>query len=577
MLSRLSFQLNAKKIGGVSCLIVFSAFAVSPVKAQVANNLPPENSPSSQIVEERVKIDEVALVDFDTIFQRISSDYKVTIITEGVPLHPILVATQKESLLQLVSTPTRLGTVIERIAAAFDYNVEHPYNRVFLLKKRYTDIEDLPCVTYSEVVHSLQAIDKIMSPYDEAEHKSSISSQEQFFNSLSPEQQQEVSMGISLRDVNEDQRKLAVDAFYHVLLDNKIRWYHQLLSQLLLLTDHRTQFTWMKMDGVTAFGLVGPFGPNGYMWRFPLNNGFTSQIGRGSVLQKSPSSFTLTTQDQTIPTTIDRSLAPGMLANRLPSTRTIVEEVNGQSVVSGTDFHVMVDSAIADKPVCVFGSDKCTADVIIRSLATLYGLQLLVPKPNDYTLTLPSPRPTQSIDDISGEIRRVWPLPLAISLSAQTDVQEAFAPPLSVADARPNMSVEMQKHREFMQRIANQEATNKAYDVYYYPAVRRLLVLTLPAVPTELTPAVSVSDLPHEVLRLIAIARLSGQPMHDIDSLEHFKLPSGFDKTEKLSVRAYKSGNNLTISFGNGTRDSNGQYTWQFVSFMNPGFTSTFR
>ena len=273
-----------------------------------------------------------------------------------------------------------------------------------------------------------------------------------------------------------------------------------------------------------------------------------------------------------VPTVQDRALASGMLANRLPSTLTLQEAAreaaktlpisssttsSPRGVAVSSTTRATAAKSIANKPVNVFGM-RYGHDVrhLMQSLADLYGLQLLVPSRNDYTLALPEHRTLTNLKDFPKEIQRLTPLPLRRAL---VDQKESFA---ALIEASPeDMAGINQQFPEGMSEEAAQRirknaiasrAQFKASDAFYFAATRRLIALTEPKVSGPDAPLVPVHALAPEADRLLALMLLSGAGMRELQGLQNFVLPLSLTQpkaahfeiihTESPNLRIYMVG-----------------------------------
>lgn len=98
---------------------------------------------------------------FQDALDALAAQAHVAIVAEGAPLHPALTGKDVPDL----PANTPLSTAVTKIAAAYDYSAERQ-GGVFVLKKRYTDPEDLPDVTLDECRQSLDDVLRVLDAFN---------------------------------------------------------------------------------------------------------------------------------------------------------------------------------------------------------------------------------------------------------------------------------------------------------------------------------------------------------------------------------------------------------------------------
>ena len=101
----------------------------------------------------RVSITTAQASNFFSAFTTLTQQAHVALVAEDQPLHMTLTP-QQAAALKLNPDGEPLSTLLPRLAAAYDYDVQTA-GPVFLLEKRYTDVADLPSVTVQECVLAL--------------------------------------------------------------------------------------------------------------------------------------------------------------------------------------------------------------------------------------------------------------------------------------------------------------------------------------------------------------------------------------------------------------------------------------
>lgn len=525
-------------------------------------------------------------LSFEDEMRRLSEQSHCTIIAEGVPLNA-----ERDSPQQSVgeAQPAAVGLeTIIRVADAFDYDAESISGHLIVLRKRYSDENDLPCVTYDEAEHSLRSILGLIGDYANLDAATQQDTGKLYL-SLTAEQRARAVSGIHVTDLSEEQTRLARSiAAYFWSVTNCVQL-RQAEALLAGIKSPKTAFVWLSIAPlhVDAFGFRGPIYLRGVVRDCPLDNRFrltTSGYERTSN-KDYPNLATLRTDaskglpdsaqqdpDPTDPTEIDRKLAAGMLANRLPSTRTLEELCQewtagklGSSGLGGKSeiVHAEVGKEIGGKPVSLFGSEYSSAGQQVRAVAALYGLQLLAPKEGEYHLILPIPVQPESAEDFPRQIERLIPAPLirqaaGLSAAAAKSVASKSGPLPDVALA-PTATDRARIHAEAQQRLLQSDAI--AGNAGYYPEARRLLLLAKPLVPTKNSPPVRVMDANPEVRRLIALMMYSsGICRTEVKALTSRPLPDYMFHGDDLMFKAklYKDGTGASWDFGEA--DANGVF-----------------
>ena len=504
-------------------------------------------------------VDGIARKSFQSVFENISKQRRVTIVAEGVPLRPVLTDDEVRSLNSVLATDKMvpLDQAITELANAFDYNVERPGTNIFLLSKRYTDSADLPYVTYDEVAHAFESIERIVSGDFKNSSYLSNNLQMELANSLTPEQLQKASDGLPISQLTPDQRTLAIEVAKCLVLRQDLLPIHEAVRRIKILGEGRTVLKWMQLGGHNAFGYAGPFGPSEGLWEIPLNNGFVSQVGRGEVYQVGGAVVAV---KSTVPTEQDYLLCDGMTTNRLPSTRKL-EEFALEMNKSGTvPIRISVDSRIKDKPICVFGEAYSSPDKLVRSVGTLFGLRVIQPTEGSYGILLPQSDPVGNIFDIPEAVNRMFPLPLlhAVERISVQDVGHDIASPIVVKQTKFSSG----QHESRVSDIA------LAADLLYYPAVRRLLALVLPVASTRESPGIPVATYKPEALRLTSLVTISGEPIVGVENLIHMQVPVFLKNSDSIFIQVVKGNTELVTAFGTGRRLPNGRMGFDYINVL---------
>jgi hypothetical protein len=277
-----------------------------------------------------------------------------------------------------------------------------------------------------------------------------------------------------------------------------------------------------------------------------------------------------------------------MLAHRIPSTLTLAEAVHqiqesDAAKEAGADgaaaLSIVVEPELGGKPVELFGGSYSSTDSLVRSLATLYGLELLVPKERHYSLVMPIPRMPQTREAFPTEIKRLIPMPL---LDQYRGLSETFATSVLAQQQTglidPALSLQaLDMQKRVQGEISRREGAKKAAIAGYYPAVRRLLVLTKPLVPTSDSKPVAFNQANPEVLRLVAIMLYSVSCRTAINDMVSMPLPVCLFDPSRLIIKTEErsSDSRTTLYFMYGYKDENGTFhnEGQCSESAQPGVT----
>ena len=285
---------HRRSMSAVRLCVTLGLFACPSLLAFAQTDSPSSSASESPVKprfpESAVRVDSASRGSFEAAFTAISQRAKVTIIAEGVPFHATLTDDQRSALGQSLpaDAPAPLAETVAKIAAAFDYDAEQINAHTFLLRKRYSDENDLPCVTYEEVVHSLRSILNITNKYAPFIPANKILPPERYYRSLSDDQKKRAVDGLMFADLTPEQQNLAIVANGEECVGGDATYVKQVYDHLVALKNPHTEFTHMmpKMRK-PAFGYRGPCGPAGHVGVYPLDNRYrTFSVGYSRTAKK---------------------------------------------------------------------------------------------------------------------------------------------------------------------------------------------------------------------------------------------------------------------------------------------------
>ena len=329
----------------------------------------------------------------------------VAFVAEGVPLHPLLSPQDATKLVMSAS----LDDDVKAVAKAYDYTSERRGN-LFILKKCYSDPDDLPALTWAECEHSIEEMRRISDPFNPHVLRSQIvkgttDGQAQPSNplldpllaSLTPDQLDAMHRGkLPVSSLSPEQQGLVRRLVYYlyiqepfVALDLELSHFHRTGQEAVLI----------RQDLGTSKQVLGyklPMKAGSLIPLYPLSQFNGQEDAFGLVLF--PASMAPTGSDPT-----DPGLAP---------VQAIHAQTLADAVVDLGPVRTAVDPAIAAKPVTLAGLQNAQADEVLRALADVYGLRLS----NDPTrpaLMLPSAPMPSSVEGLPSALRQTLPDPLA--------------------------------------------------------------------------------------------------------------------------------------------------------------------
>jgi|GEM_PF-3836526 hypothetical protein len=369
------------------------------------------------------------LSQFDTAFTTLAQQQRVTIVCEDSPQHLTLTPQQFQNLqkeLQSAEPEKHLSL----IAIAYDYEAKKRGN-VVTLQKRFSDINDLPFVTFEETLTACKNIEHRLKRFDPPGRSLMYSDSVlmQFTKSLTDQQVNRVQQQTPVSSLlSPEQRQLLRQVCAKVLmipytqLERTYTWYFKRLS------DPATQFQWIYVVPKTPQILIldGPLGSNGLRVQKALSHGFVFTSGGASSLRNPAAKvgigsslfiYDWTEQDvkdwqdcltdlpditapkpgSTLPPRSSQSQTLSQIADRLN------QRASGQRVYA-------VDSELASKPVCLFGEENTMPEQIAEAVAHVYSLAVARTE-TETKITIPEPPRLRGYEDVQKTLRTYFPAP----------------------------------------------------------------------------------------------------------------------------------------------------------------------
>lgn len=352
-----------------------SALALGGLNGARAQESVPEPAPASANI--KVHLSAAERQTFQSSLDALAAQSHSAIVAEGVPFHPTLPAGQTSRF----SKETPLSVMLPALAAAYDYDVEYR-NKVYLLRKKYSDIRDLPAVTLEECTQATQDILTVLRPFAintefPIRGMALVKVMPELAATLTPEQMQ------ALHD-----RKLAVAA---LTPEQKAK-----VWQFVFYFYAQTPF---EAAEEAAFDFKGAprasvgVDPNGYTFSGASFHPFcyrTLSYEGKSVLRSFVRGGEIISISHGIGTTVGPALPPEEpeAPGAAPAPVTLAQEV---AALNTRGLHATVDAALRVKPVSLAGDDSATPKQILQSLADIYGLRVMEPSGKDKTVQLTRP------------------------------------------------------------------------------------------------------------------------------------------------------------------------------------------
>ncbi len=304
----------------------------------------------------QVRLTPVQGTQFLAGFKSLSEQAHVAVVTEGVPLKPLLDIKAAPDL----TTGAAIGPAVTALAAAYDYDAQRVGN-VFVLTKRYSNPQDLPCVTFGECREAAETITSLLDAFNPHLAKSVYANGPdgekaaivKFFAGLSTSQMAAAqSKTLRYGALSPDQQKIVDNLFLFMLIQLRA-------DRMAMESDN------LSIAEKGALTLSDPQGYSGLFLALP-----------GSAPVAEPSYLSLlggvTQPGQPNPLLAQLPLPePGDRAALPPSTLGTVVAALGP--IDGQKPTAVL--SISGKPVTAFGLGYAPPINVMRALAALYGLR----------------------------------------------------------------------------------------------------------------------------------------------------------------------------------------------------------
>ena len=437
----------------------------------------------------QIRLDAAQSGDFYKAVTALAEQGHVSVIAEGVPLHPHLSALEASK----IAIPLSLDAAAKAVADSYDYSVQRDGN-VLVFRKLYSNPDDLPVITLKECSYSLGLLQQIAEPLN----SHALSSNVQFLAPPGP-------------NLRRDQVRVVhplLNKFADRLMPEQLLAMHQ--NKLLvssLTSDEKTLARQVRcslyvqpaLDGIALLSpLTDQSGQNAvFCWQdTPTAQhtfGYTlpEQRDNQSVLQFHQLSHSTgwedlggyvpnpepAGQDSTAP-----SLSPVQDMNY--PVKTLGAAVANAMSRSGSAIHVTLDPAIATKPVIVLGEGNASTDQILQALADAYGLRLIdhsSGKMSEVNLTALDVRSPANLASLPASLRQAFPEPFtrAAHLDAVVSEEEKFynfwqTPPYSKRPPQAPRTLGLEETQADLERAALERKRRNSNNVDFNADLNRI-------------------------------------------------------------------------------------------------------
>jgi hypothetical protein len=414
----------------ISLLLSLAAIASRTAWAHEGRSLT-RSDPVVRLTKEEARI-------FRDALKAVATQAHVTLVAEGEPLKLTL---PKEEVQDFPEGDVALPEIVAKLAAAFDYSAESQGN-VFVLRKRYSDPRDLPGVTLQECALAVQDVMRVASAlnprvpprrYGGTRHPLAG----ELIATLTPEQLQAMQ-DKELRVADLTPRLQAqvwrIALYYYVQypMDDAER----VLKRINQITKTDPVFCQKDAYGLQRlFGYEIAAGPQGRSLFLPLSHPNQVRTGSGWIQVMLPPAAkkapTAPPSDPTDPLPSDATESTGItLENSTLETVTAALSARRDSPAK-----MVVDAALAAKPITVVGQDFTPSTQVLTALADAYGLRVKAEDDGTLRLTRRLFKVATNASDLPEAVRRVFPEPFLRALQGRKLAALTSQPP---DEARPS-------------------------------------------------------------------------------------------------------------------------------------------
>ena len=343
--------------------------------------------------------------NFEAALKALAAQGKVGFVAEGIPLRPDL---PKNKIPPALSGDLSLDAAVNELAEAYDYEVARRINNLFVLKKRYSDLADLPGVTREEYTLALQDIVRLLAAHGPRPPLTTNTAFVlDFAKSVTPEQREAMrDKGLSVSALTPAQQAQLWRMGLHSTIEIPLRG----IKDALLRLRQTPTITLRKGKWAGQMGFGYEFVDTYKRTLFwPVAGGFdASAFYTGADAQDKERQDKERRYSQDLPL---------LSAINWTGERTLAGVVSGLNARAGsTNKPFVIDTALAAKPITLVGADAIDPARIIAALADVYGLRMVTDEDGTQRLTRRAARAARNFADLPENVRRLFPEPLIRAL-----------------------------------------------------------------------------------------------------------------------------------------------------------------
>lgn len=445
----------------------------------------------------------------------------VALVPEGEPFKKTLTPSE----LQEINTHVPPKELLAQIALAYDYDAEpQKEGLVVVLRKRYTDPDDLPFITMAEadaVLRDMSRLIAALSPPNPDSNADQHSALGEFAASLSPEQQAAMANpkeGLAIGKLSPLQKDRLWQVPLSVYAQRPDSLIRQIKKQVVGTSDPQTA---IGREGTDAARNISWFGYAVFVpgavknRRFRAMNMTNSAIGNSFSIRNSPED-----NDQTVPK-VARPIDGEEKQGETPLAISLREAVRQTRSRAPDDvLPVVVAEEVAEKPVVLINASTAPPQTLLRALTETYGLLLVKQVDGVQYLGRPRLPKVKTFADLPQALQALMPLPFMRALQWQDDrildeqvrlarqglsdyrLKRFSTPaattkagsgsfPSPAADAAEGAALE----KELARRIKQKEKNTKRPEDLRWAAVRHLRTVVEPRLKSEGKPMVLIASL----------------------------------------------------------------------------------
>ena len=319
------------------------------------------------------------------------------------------------------------------MADYFDYSVTRK-GSVYLLTKRHSNPDDLPDVTPEECKIGLRAISRILAPFNPGFSQGTFAGEPMasIAHLLNAEERDRLHQrGIPVSELTSVQHqevwRLAMKFFLQAEADRVEESYAAVENR----NPPDPVFHWQTIMNVNAFGYDTRSVQLNKILFIPVSNSnqimvFANGMSGHLTSANKQKGVTSPSIDPTDPTGVSEPMKRFMDDNgRSSHAVSISQAVAALNARPANQVVYKVDVAYAAKLVTLAGIDKLSADIVMRSLAAVYGLRLVNKEDGSFVLTHPAPTEVKRLSDLAGSIRSAIPTPIYRTIQARLTSRHA--------------------------------------------------------------------------------------------------------------------------------------------------------